>query len=42
MIPGKVAKEVIELKQRLLLSPKHHRIHYNRPDTNFNPGWMQI
>ncbi|KAJ4381669.1 hypothetical protein N0V86_003033 [Didymella sp. IMI 355093] len=39
--PGKFAGEVVKLKQRLLLSPKHYRIRYVRPGTLFDPHYMQ-
>ena len=39
--PSRFAKEVVEFKQQLLLSPKNYRIHYVRPGTVFNARWMQ-
>ncbi|KAJ8115704.1 hypothetical protein OPT61_g2703 [Boeremia exigua] len=39
--PNTFAKEVVELKQQLLLSPKQYRIHYVRPGMLFDPSWMQ-
>ena len=39
--PGRFAKEVVDLKQRFLLSPKDYRTHYVRPGKPFCAAWMQ-
>ncbi|KAF3037822.1 hypothetical protein E8E12_007224 [Didymella heteroderae] len=39
--PEKFAREAVGFKQRLLLSPKHYRIHYVWPGTLFDPRYMQ-
>lgn len=39
--PSSFAKEVMDFKQKLLLSPKEYRIYYVRPGYEFNAKWMQ-
>lgn len=35
------AKQAIELKKKLLVSPMDYRIHFCHPGAEFDPSWMQ-
>lgn len=38
--PTTWAEEALQLKQRLMISPKDYRIHFCLPGTQFDPTWM--